>query len=453
MLYSVIVGAGGLQDEVYAGSSVFGNITAGGGGGGYRNGGRSGSTNGSGKKGGDPTGSTAASGGGGGAGSPGGVTASTGNEPTHTTGALQNGTAELTWSQLAVDAITFEDVSEIRVGPQSELSLSVNNDLRFANNVISTDISDLTIRPNSGKKIVCDAPTSLVLPAGADADRGVAVQGSVRFSQTSSQFEGYDGTNWGSLGGVKDVDQNTYIIPESSPGANENTLFFYNDNAKTLEVTTTAMDFYGIDTIRSVTSNEFEITASLLTFDGGTSTFDNTAVDRTFLHTTKQYFDLGLSAGLTTDPVLRLDDQGDVFLNVGFGTGNLDLVKIFDGDLKEFELADVRVLSEKISLVKGTTNNGSSELYAVASNVGCKTTVIAHNTVTGDKEFIEFGIMDDGTDIFHTTYGNIRTGIQVIVPTFEVTGTGVARLNIELGADVNTADTVNIVIVSNVTKK
>ena len=387
------------------------------------------------------------------AGSPGGVTASTGNEPTHTTGALQNGTAELTWSQLAVDAITFEDVSEIRVGPQSELSLSVNNDLRFANNVISTDISDLTIRPNSGKKIVCDAPTSLVLPAGADADRGVAVQGSVRFSQTSSQFEGYDGTNWGSLGGVKDVDQNTYIIPESSPGANENTLFFYNDNAKTLEVTTTAMDFYGIDTIRSVTSNEFEITASLLTFDGGTSTFDNTAVDRTFLHTTKQYFDLGLSAGLTTDPVLRLDDQGDVFLNVGFGTGNLDLVKIFDGDLKEFELADVRVLSEKISLVKGTTNNGSSELYAVASNVGCKTTVIAHNTVTGDKEFIEFGIMDDGTDIFHTTYGNIRTGIQVIVPTFEVTGTGVARLNIELGADVNTADTVNIVIVSNVTKK
>ena len=121
--------------------------------------------------------------------------------------------------------------------------------------------------------------------------------------------------------------------------------------------------------------------------------------------------------------------------------------------MKEFELADVRVLSEKISLVKGTTNNGNSELYPVASNVGCKTTVIAHNTVTGDKEFIEFGILDDGTDIFHTTYGNIRTGIQLIVPTFEVTGTGVARLNIQLGADINAADTVNIVIVSNVTKK
>lgn len=387
------------------------------------------------------------------AGDPGGTLGTSGNEPTHTSGAVTNGTAELTWNSVAVNPIVFEDFTEFRIDPTGSSALVVNSDLRFSQNTISTDINDLAIRPNSGKKIVCDAPTSLVLPSGIDADRGVPIQGSVRFSQTTSQFEGYDGSNWGSLGGVKDVDQNTYIIPESAPGANENTLFFYNDNAKTLEVTTTAMDFYGIDTIRSVTSDELEITASLLTFDQGTSTFDNTATDRTFLHTTKQYFDLGLSAGLTTDPVLRLDDQGDVFLNVGFGTGNLDLVKIFDGDLKEFELADVRVLSEKISLVKGTINNGSSELYPTGSNVGCKTTVAAHNTVTGDKEFIEFGVLDDGTDIFHTTYGNIRTGIELIVPTFEVTGTGVARLNIELGADVNTTDTVNVVIVSNVTKK
>ena len=50
-----------------------------------------------------------------------------------------------------------------------------------------------------------------------------------------------------------------------------------------------------------------------------------------------------LSAGLNVDPVLRLDNQGDVFLNVGFGTGVYDGVKIFDGDLKEFELADVKI--------------------------------------------------------------------------------------------------------------
>jgi len=382
-----------------------------------------------------------------------GTTATSGNEPIHTSGALANGSAELTWYSLAVAPLTFDDIEVLRIGPTGSLPLSINNDLRLADNTISTDINDLVIRPNTGKKVIVDAPTSLVIPSGADADRGVPIQGSIRFSQTSLQFEGYDGINWGSLGGVKDVDQNTYIIPELSPGSNENILYFYNDNNNTLQLSTTSLDFYSIDTIRSVTSDELEITASLLTFDNGTSTFDNTQTDRTFLHTTKQYFDLGLSAGLTTDPVLRLDDQGDVFLNVGFGTGTLDMVKVFDGDLKEFELADVKILTEKITLVKGTSDNGSSELYPVATNAGCKTTVIAVNPTSGDKEFIEFGVLDDGTDVFHTEYGNIRTGTQLIVPTFEVTGSNVVRINIALGANVNPTESVNITFVSNITKK
>ena len=92
-------------------------------------------------------------------------------------------------------------------------------------------------------------------------------------------------------------------------------------------------------------------------------------------------------------------------------------------------------------------------MYPIATNLGCKTTVIAHNPTTGDKEFYEFGILDDGTDIFHTEYGNIRTGTQLILPTFEITGANVARLNIELGANVGNTESVNITVVSNVTKK
>jgi len=382
-----------------------------------------------------------------------GTTDTTGNEPTHSSGAALNGSAELTFWGLAVAPLEFEFCDEVRVGPQKDVPLVISSELRFLDNVISTDVQDMVLRPNAGKKIVVDTNTSFAVPSGATADRGVPVQGSIRFNTTNFTYEGYDGTNWGSLGGVKDVDQNTYIIPETVPGANENILYFYNDANNTVQITTTALDFYSIDTIRSVTSDELEITASLLTFDQGTSTFDNTSVDRTFLHTTKQYFDIGLSAGVTVDPVLRLDDQGDVYLNIGFGTGVFDGVKVFDGDLKEFELADVRILSEKITLVKGTSNNGSSELYETATNLGCKTTVIAHNPTTGDKEFYEFGVLDDGTDIFHTEYGNIRTGTQLILPTFEITGANVARLNIELGANVGNTESVNITVVSNVTKK
>ena len=73
------------------------------------------------------------------------------------------------------------------------MPLVINGDLRFANNEITTDISDLVIRPNAGKKVVIDCGSTLAIPAGPDTDRGVPIQGSIRYSQTTSQFEGYNG--------------------------------------------------------------------------------------------------------------------------------------------------------------------------------------------------------------------------------------------------------------------
>ena len=382
-----------------------------------------------------------------------GTTGTSGNEPIHTTGAQLNGTAILTWSQLAVAPLTFEEIEEVRIGPDAACPVVINSELRLADNTISTDVSDLVFRPNPGKKVTIDAASSIVIPVGTDGERGVQAQGSIRFNTTSTQFEGYDGANWGSLGGVKDVDQNTYIIPETSPGANENVLYFYNDGSNTLRLTTTELQFDTVDTIVSSTSDEFEITASLMTFDGAATTLDNTAVDRTFLHGSKQYFDIGLSSGLFVEPVLRLDNQGDVYLNTGFGTGTINQVKVFDGDLQEFELNDIKILTDKVSLTQGTVNNANSVLYPTATAMGAKTVIVAHNTTTGDKEFIEFGITDNTTDVFHTEYGNIRTGTQLIVPTFEVTGANEVRLNLAIGSNVAATETVNITVTSTITKK
>ena len=218
-----------------------------------------------------------------------------------------------------------------------------------------------------------------------------------------------------------------------------------------MKLNTTAHDFFSVETIRSQTSNQFEITANLMTFNSAETTLDNTSVTTTFLHTSKQYFDLGLSAGLTVDPVLRLDNQGDVYFNTTFGTGNFNGVKVFDGDLKEFELNDVRILTEDITLVKGTTNNGSSTIYASATDCGAKVVVVAKNPTSGDKEFFEFGVIDNGSDVFHTEYGNVRTGTQLIIPTFEYTATNEVKINVELGP-INPTESVNITFVSNVTK-
>ena len=382
-----------------------------------------------------------------------GVTGTQGNEPIFTSGAQPSGTATLAFWGLAVAPLTFEDIEEIRVGPTASCPLVINGDLRFANNEITTDISDLVIRPNAGKKVVIDCGSTLAIPAGPDTDRGVPIQGSIRYSQTTSQFEGYNGANWGSLGGVKDVDQNTYIIPELSPGSNENILYFYNDNNNTVQLTTTSLDFFTVDTLRSVTSDEFEITASMLTIDNAATTLDNTDVTKTFLYSTKQFFDIGLSAGIRIDPIFRLDNTGDVYFNTGFGTGTYNGVKVFDNEFKEFELLQARIGTDKFTLQKGTVDTNNSIIYDTTIEEAAKTTIVAHNVSSGDKEFIEFGLLDDGTDVFYTEYGNITTGANLIDVTFEVTDANEVRANVTLTSEVTNTQTVNVTFLSNISKK
>lgn len=68
---------------------------------------------------------------------------------------------------------------------------------------------------------------SLILPQGETADRPSDATGSIRFNSADGQFEGYDGIAWSGLGGVIDVDQNTKITAEDSPGADNNQLKFF----------------------------------------------------------------------------------------------------------------------------------------------------------------------------------------------------------------------------------
>lgn len=147
--------------------------------------------------------------------------------------------------------------------------------------------------------------TAIKLPVGTTAQRPSALQGHIRFNTTDSTFEGYDGGNWGSLGGVKDVDQDTYITAEET--ADDDTLKFYTAGTErmsvsstgqvkvetelaldgvqvmatatgtTAAVTQTAIDTFAIATYRSAkyvvqavdtVSNEYHVTELLVIHDG-----------------------------------------------------------------------------------------------------------------------------------------------------------------------------------------
>jgi len=81
---------------------------------------------------------------------------------------------------------------------------------------------------------IFDSTGSVQVPVGTTAQRPTAVTGQIRFNSTDSAFEGYDGSAWSSLGGVKDVDQDTYIEAESS--SDIDALEFYTAGTKRMQI-------------------------------------------------------------------------------------------------------------------------------------------------------------------------------------------------------------------------
>ena len=79
--------------------------------------------------------------------------------------------------------------------------------------------------------VIFDSTGYIQVPAGNTAQRdvtGISVTfGQVRYNTQLSQFEGFGaGDAWGSLGGVKDVDGDTFIRAESAAGEDEDKLEF-----------------------------------------------------------------------------------------------------------------------------------------------------------------------------------------------------------------------------------
>ena len=122
--------------------------------------------------------------------------------------------------------------------------LNVDN-IRVDGNAISATNTDgnVTISPNGVGYIDLTGSQAVKIPVGTLAQRPSGVQGQIRFNITDGRFEGFDGTAWNGLGGVIDVDQNTFVRAETSPGANNNDLEFYTDGVKRVNLDENGMVF------------------------------------------------------------------------------------------------------------------------------------------------------------------------------------------------------------------
>lgn len=379
------------------------------------------------------------------------VAGSTGTAvPTHTSGAAVDGTAELTWVRATAATLTFTNsVKEVYFNTPTEW----NNNLKIQNNTISSLIDDIIISPLSGKNVEISSTTSLIIPVGDNNNKGAPKQGSIRYNTADSQFEGFNGTQWGGLGGVKDINQDTEIKAESAPGANEDTLFFYNNSVNTLNVTETYLEFNGMDTVTSV-SNNLDVNIDAVNFANDSfSILNNTGNSTTKLLTTLTNFDIALASGLTTDTLLRLDDTGNFIVNTAHSTGSFSGLTVIDKDLDFINLRDIRTKTSDIPLVKGTTDSGSFVIYETATDVSAKVFVSTYNSTTGDKELIEYNVCNTSADIVHNAYGEVRTSNNLINITFDFDPALNVRLTATLDSSVATADQVTVTIISTIIKK
>lgn len=133
--------------------------------------------------------------------------------------------------------------------------IEIATTLLLNNNTISTTTGNLNLNAEANSQVVIGGSGALALPVGDDANRpGGPLQGSVRYNTDRNQFEGYNGAYFVSLGGVRDVDGNTFVIGEEYPGADDNNIWFYNDGTQTLRVSQTELN---LDTLNTINSNTY----------------------------------------------------------------------------------------------------------------------------------------------------------------------------------------------------
>ena len=122
------------------------------------------------------------------------------------------------------------DVNKFGITEENKfVLLDSNRGINFIN-IDSATVNELQAN-------VLTTVNNLVVPVGTDSQRPTPfAQGQIRFNISSTSFEGYDGNAWGTLGGIRDIDQDTFIQAETSPNADNDDLRFFTAGTKRLDI-------------------------------------------------------------------------------------------------------------------------------------------------------------------------------------------------------------------------
>ena len=184
---------------------------------------------------------------------------------------------------------------------------------------------DIEITPTGGLKT----------PHGTTAERPLGKIGTIRFNTSSNTFEGYDGSNWIGLGSVSDLDQDTFLKTELSPGSNEDTFFF--TTGGDLSATLSANTFELKPTVSARFKSQAKVTTlgtGALSVDGGVSIDGDLLVAGQIINdATARQNSIVASATSDTQDATQVINVSDATELESFNNG--DSIRIFGASLDD----------------------------------------------------------------------------------------------------------------------
>ncbi len=255
--------------------------------------------------------------------------------------------------------------------------------------------------------VVIDATGAITVPVGTAAERPSALAaGMVRFNTSDGVFEGYSGNAWASLGGVKDVDQDTFIEAESSPGADNDELRFV----------TAGVTAFKVDNSQAIITDG---TANLVFDVGGSIDVSNTiitglaepvnnsdAVTKFYVENTFDR-DFHITKGANTYVLDLFNTTNTPSLEVGTGL----TIESYDSGNNVTAFALDTVWDSFTGLreagVEGTVPNFEFDIYGRVRSIVNIPLSVSSNAVVDFVPSI-YGVIEDAVR------NNVENGIQVI---------------------------------------
>ena len=144
--------------------------------------------------------------------------------------------------------------------------------------------------------------------------------------------------------------------------------------------------------------------------------------DRAHISTTKGALELGVSGGLTNYPMFRINSSGEFQSNALALSGIAQPLWATLTDIQGTQLnqRDYSFSTSRVELTKGATNTFTVTAYDNRTVDSCIIEIQAFanrlngSTTTYEKDYIQFVVTDNRTDIIYNEISTLQTGANLL---------------------------------------